>query len=468
MGDREKAQKCYKAGVSAIEKQNWDYAITMFHTCVKEVPDFLNYRQLLRNSTYKKYNDNKKGAGMMGKTKLISVRSQIKKTKAKEQWDEMDQACEEGLLVNPWDVQLNTELGEAAMKRDYLDVAEFAFSCAVNSEPKNKELLVKLGDTLEVRAKYDEAQKVWQRICELDPNDGAARSKLMALAAKKVTVKGGYEGADNTKDVMSAEEVNRRLNISKQGGGAVGPGMDKEADLQRAIRKEPAKHENYTKLGQFYLKERRYEDAYNILKQAVDVSGNDPSVRELFEDSEIARLKYNLEIAKEKASESEDPAHRKNAAALAQELLNREIEVFTRREERYPASMGLKMDLAERLMRRQQWSQAIPRLQKASQDPRLKGKALVKLGTCFVFDKKPSLAKGQFERAVPEVNAHDDQDLFKECHYMLARVYEDLGDTANAEKHYGEVLVVDYDYKDCLKRLENLQGGGGDGAAQPA
>ncbi len=465
MGDRERAQKCYKAGVSAIEKESWDYAIEMFRTCVREVPDFLNYRQLLRNSTFKKYKDNKKGAGMMGKTKLISVRSQIKKAKAKEQWDELDQACEEGLLVNPWDVQLNVELAESAVKREYLDIAEYALTTAVNADPKSKDLLMKLGSVLEERTKYDEALKVWQRICELDPNDGAARSKLMALAAKKVTVKGGYEGADSTKEVMTSEEINRRLGKTKTGGAADGPGMDKEADLQRAIRKEPEKHENYTKLGQFYMTERRYEDAYNTLKQAVDASGNDPAVRELFEDSELVRLKRNLEIAKERAAESEDPTHRKNAGALAMELLNREIEVYTNREERYPANLGLKMELAERLMRRQQWSQAIPRLQKASQNPGLKAKALVKLGTCFVYDKKLPLAKGQFERAVPELDVHTDEDLFKECHYTLGRVFEELGDPGNAEKHYGEVIVVDYDYKDCRQRLENIQGGGGEAAA---
>jgi tetratricopeptide (TPR) repeat protein len=231
------------------------------------------------------------------------------------------------------------------------------------------------------------------------------------------------------------------------------------------IRKEPEQHEHYTKLGQFYMKERRYEDAYNILKQGLDASGNDPSVRELLEDAELARLKHNLEIAKEKAAESQDPAHRQNAAALAQELLNREIEVFTSREQRYQRDLTLKMDLAERFMRRQQWKEAIPRLQQASQDPRLKGKALVRLGSCFMFDNKYPLARGRFELAVPAIDSASDRELFLECHYWLGRVCEQLQDFPAAEKHYGEVLVLDYNYKDVEKRLEKIQGGG-DGAAE--
>jgi hypothetical protein len=40
-------------------------------------------------------------------------------------------------------------------------------------------------------------------------------------------------------------------------------------------------------------------------------------------------------------------------------------------------------------------------------------------------------------------------------------VCDELGDKPTAEKHYGEVLVVDYEYKDAKDRLEKLQGGGG-------
>ncbi len=47
----------------------------------------------------------------------------------------------------------------------------------------------------------------------------------------------------------------------------------------------------------------------------------------------------------------------------------------------------------------------------------------------------------------------------------MARVTEQLGDKATAEKHYGEVLVVDYDYKDARQRLEAIQGGPGEGTS---
>ena len=63
------------------------------------------------------------------------------------------------------------------------------------------------------------------------------------------------------------------------------------------------------------------------------------------------------------------------------------------------------------------------------------------------------------ERAVPDLNVEQDEELFKEAHYLLSRISEELGDKETAEKHYGEVLVIDYEYKDARERLEKLQGG---------
>jgi tetratricopeptide (TPR) repeat protein len=172
-------------------------------------------------------------------------------------------------------------------------------------------------------------------------------------------------------------------------------------------------------------------------------------------------MRANLSIAREKlAAEPEETVYQQKVQGLAIELLKRELQIFSSRTERYPKDMNLKLELADRLMRVKKWPQAIPHLQKATQDTRLKAKALFMMGKCFMHDDKLSLARGQFERSLPELNSETDPKLFTEAHYLMGRVCEELGDTTTAEKHYGEILVVDYEYKDTLKRLEALQGGG--------
>ena len=54
---------------------------------------------------------------------------------------------------------------------------------------------------------------------------------------------------------------------------------------------------------------------------------------------------------------------------------------------------------------------------------------------------------------------NDKPELYKTAHYWLGRLYEKAGKNEKAENHYTEILAADYEYKDVLKRLEELQGG---------
>ncbi len=454
------ASKCFRTGTEALEKQNLDYALQMFATCASMVMDNVMYRQLARKTAYRKYDDNKTGAGALAKGKLIRIRSKIRKRKAKEAWDEVDKLAEEGLKINPWDAQLNADLGEAARAREYLDVAKFAFTCARNTEPKSKIYNRLLAEILEEKSEFIEAAKVWEHICRIDPNDGEARSKATQAAFEDVRTKGGYEEAKSTSDVAV-----QRARLSKKPGEVDAPGMSVEKDLQHAIRKEPEQVENYLKLAHHYRANKKLEEAAEILQKASEVSGGDPNIQEQIEDVELDRMRANLAIVREKqAAEPDEPVYQKKVQGLANELVKRELQVFSHRTDRYPQDMNLKLELADRLMRIKKWPQAIPLLQKASQHTRLKARAHFMLGKCFMYDNKLSLARGQFDRAIPELNADTDPKLFTEAHYLAGRVCEELSDTTAAENHYGDVLVIDYDYKDTQKRFETLQGGDGPAA----
>ena len=447
--DKNKIAQCYRRGVEAMEKQNWDLAVAMFTMCAKFVADNVMYRQLLRQCEMKKYKDNGSGAGKLAKGKLIGIRGKIKKARAKEAWDEMDQACEEGLALNPWDVQLNVDLSDAARQQERLDVARFGLQMARKADPNNKDLNLQFAELLEERGEYDEAATIWQHICKLDPNDGTARSRLTGAHTRKTLDRGGYNEADSTKNVMTNKQVAE---------GAAAPGESEETDLKQAIRKEPDKYEHYLKLADFYKRAGRLEETHQTLTTALEVSGNDPNVRERFEDTELAQLKENLELAREKAAGG-DAVAQKNAGALAVEYNKRRLDVLSRRVERHPQDLNLKFELATVFMLFQKWPQAIPLLQQASKNQRLRVPTLVRLGKCFIQDKKLALAKAQLKRAVEDLDT-DDPKLYCDAHYSLGWVCEELGETADAENHYGEVLVVEYEYKDALQRLEKLQSGG--------
>jgi tetratricopeptide (TPR) repeat protein len=178
-------------------------------------------------------------------------------------------------------------------------------------------------------------------------------------------------------------------------------------------------------------------------------------------------MKHNLGLAKEAAArDSANETAKKNAAALAKEFHQREIEVMLRRIDRYPQDLRLKFELARRYMREQSWSKAIPLLQQAGADSRQECEVLVALGECFLADGKRDLAIRQFDKALPKINPQEQTDLLKKAHYLAGRICEKTGKRDAAENHYSEVLVLDYDYQDARERLEKLQAG--DDAAESA
>jgi tetratricopeptide (TPR) repeat protein len=383
----------------------------------------------------------------------------IVKAKHQEKWAEVDQLAESALKHNPWHAQLNAEMAEACNKQGFKDCAIFGYKTALANDGDNKDYNRSLAYLLEEKGEYAEAIECWNRIYKLEPTNGEARSKMTQLAAQKMMDRGGYEAAENLKDVKTGYDYNRPAKM--KGPEDDGPGTSPEADMQRAIRKNPADADLYIKLADLYKRDGRLKEAAEQLEKSISVKPA-MNTREKLEDVQLDILRQNLNTAKQAAAaKPDDEVARKNTVELAKELLQREIEVLSKRVESNPSNSKLKFELAQRFMRRQSFPEAIKLLQMASADPRIEADVFAALGDCFVREKKATLAIRNFEKAAEKVNPQDDQELFKKVHYTLARLFEEAGQKENAEKHYTEVLGVDYEYRDTLKRLEDLQSGGG-------
>lgn len=449
------AADCFRKGTEAMVKQNWDYAIEMFGQSVKFDPGNLMFRQTLRGVERRKYP--KGSSAKMAGVRLMGVKASIKKSRLTKNWTQLDQSAEEGLTLMPWDAELNSDVGEATANLGFLDVAVQAYRWAVEADPNNKSFLKSLGSLLEQKGEFTEAIKYWQHVYKLDPLDMEARSKITQLNASSVIRDGEFEEEDGTKRERSIEEIRKVIGKQTAPTAADGPGQSEEADLQRAIRKDPDNKDGYLKLADYYKRAGKLEDAGAMYQKALELSGGDPNIREQVEDVELDLMRKNVELAQAAAAQQPDnPDAKAMAKAQATELLKREIEVYRARVERHPNDLRLKFTLGERFYRLKMYAQAIPMIQAAVQDNRIEGSALLLLAKCFIQEKKGMLARKQLEKAIPKLNPIEDRDAFLESHYYLGRLCEEAKEYAAADEHYGEVLAIDYEYKDALKRLESL------------
>ncbi|MCP4783146.1 MAG: tetratricopeptide repeat protein [Fuerstiella sp.] len=460
------AQEWYKKGSEAMGRQNWDFAVECFSNAVKMKPDVVLFRQTKHGCCRKHYGDNGTGAKMAG-MKLMGIRGKIKKARGKQEWTEMDQHAEDGLSINPWDAQLFADLGEACAGADRGEIAAYAYRKAVELDKTNIVFNRGLGHILHERGEYKDARNCFKRIYEADPTDGDARSMMGRIDADSVMDRGGYEKAGSTQDVKAdktptnAYEEDRRA----RGGGkgkneSVAPGESEEMDMRAAIRKDPENINHYMKLANFLRADRQLPQAMEQLDKALELSKNDASILEEKEDVELEIMRERSGEAAERSRKNPDKERLKEKSdTLKAELVTREVEVLASRIDRHPNDMKMRMELADRYRKTKQYAKAIPLFQQASADTRLKEDSLVLLGECFVRAGKADLGRRQFMKALETLNAKDKPEFFKQAHYWLGRLYEKASKNEEAENHYTEILSVDYDFRDVLKRLEEIQGG---------
>jgi tetratricopeptide (TPR) repeat protein len=469
MNDREKgAQDWFRKGTEAMNHKNWGYAIESFDKSCRLMPENLLYRQMKHGCIRKSYDDNGTGA-KMASMRLMGVRGRIKKARMSKDWKSVEAAAEDGLLTNPWDAQLMYDLGDACDQQGNKEIAKYALEKAVDLDKDNVDYNRRLGDFLYAREDYKGAEKYFERLQKLRPNDGDIRMILNRIRAQSTIVRGGYENAETTKEVkveqqaapVNAYEEDRRARKG-QTRSADAPGESAESDLLHAIRKDPQNLNLYLKLADLYKSSMDLGKAQEQLNKALEVSNNNSDIREQLQEVQLLMLRKDVTEAEERARKN--PTKERiveKAKTMKDDLIAKEIEFFTHSVELHPADLRKKFELAQRLFMAKQYGKAIPLLQQAVANPSIKSEALVLLGEAFAKDGKLDLGRRQFEKALEGMNAQDRPDAFKNAHYWLGRIYEKAGKTDQAITHYGEILAVDYDYKDVRKRMEDLEGGDG-------
>ena len=450
--DREIAKKSWQHGNGALSKQNFDLAIQMYYQAAQKDRGNLLYRQSLRGAEKKKYKDNGSGASMKG-LKLMGPRGRVKKARSKKDWTGLDSAAEEGLKVDPWDVDLNVAVSEAAEGLRHFEVAKFAIDAALASNKDDTKLLKRYANLLEELEEYDPALVIWNKLHRLTPDDHEIARKITHLTTEKMVKRTGGTDAKGTR------QMNESATAYDEASGLTdspdGPGQDPVADLQRQIRKQPDDPNPRVRLADLYFKAGKLKQAAASMKEAAEISG-DVTIEERYEDMHLAEMRQQLDAAKQKARQLKDEKRMGRAKKYEAQLTEKEIEILTRRAERHPKNMRVKYDLGTRLLARKQVQEAIPLLQQSVSDNRIESDARVSLGEAFLMDGKRPLAKRQFETALEAIDTHDQPELFLKSHYALGRLAEEAGETRAAEKHYSDVLGLDYNYRDANDRLTKL------------
>jgi tetratricopeptide (TPR) repeat protein len=174
-------------------------------------------------------------------------------------------------------------------------------------------------------------------------------------------------------------------------------------------------------------------------------------------DLEIEPFRRNLAITEAKLREEPGDAHlRQVGSELRKEVNARELELFRRKADRFPADLTYRLELGLRLLRAGQYDEATRELQAARAGPGLGWQALVYLGHCFKARNDARLARRHFEEALPLVPAGEVAQR-KDLLFELALAHAEAGELARAIEYGHELGNLDVSYRDIHHLMEGWQ-----------
>jgi len=443
---RRRLQLQFEQGSKVAAQGNFDYATDMFFQCVKGDPGNSIYVQNYLGNLRRKYNNNKKG-DKLAAIKMTGTKGSLKKATLQKNYPAVIEYGIELLKLNPWDTSTLTTLAEACEQLD-LDKAQLDYlNAALEADMSDGEINRLAGRAKARQGLFEDAITCFQRVLKASPADIEAKKAIADLTVEKTIKRGGYETAESSQDVRVDTDSNE----------AAGPNVTPEKQFEKAIAKNPADTSNYLKLAEYYTSQNKLEDAEKILTRALEASGGDVNIRERLEDMQLRRLREQVGVAQKRYGTEKSEEAKTLYARFRDELLQRELEIYAARAERYPTNLGFRYEVGTRLKKGGKPREAIPYLQQALGDSRRKGEVMLLLGECFQSLKPPQakLAMTNYAGAVEAISDMD-ADMKKLALYRAGWLTLQLKDLDRAESYLTTLAGMDFAYKDVATLLDKI------------
>jgi tetratricopeptide (TPR) repeat protein len=448
----------------AFDLHNYGYVISLVQTLLKETPDFLMGRQMLRKAEIEATKGKKSFLSGLSPASMKGA-SLVKKDPR-----EAINFAEKQLESDPFNQQANFLLRDAAMAAGFPEVAAFALETLVSANPKDTKLLHELGNHYYENGQAAKAVDIFGKITELNPADLSAIKKVKDSAARASMSSGRWEevaasgGAKDYRDLIKDKDQAISL---EQKNRVIKSDEILNAQLAEAFGQYAASDENKSnvdlvrRIALLYEQKGELQSALEWFNYTASLTNNtDPAVTRKASEIELKILDRSIA---EFESWLDQYGQAENAAEVQQQLddlKRRKSETLLsdarKRVERNPTDALMHFEYGEQLLLAGQPTEAIPELQAARKAPSVRLRAMNLLGDCYLAKNMLDFAIRTFSEACKEMVAMD--DLKKEITYKLALLHEKMGDQKAYIDRMKEIYDVDYGYKDVAKRVESSYG----------
>jgi tetratricopeptide (TPR) repeat protein len=442
--------------VAAIELRNFGYAISLLRGILKQEPQFLTGRQLLRRTEVTRFKAAKKKFFNVSTASVSIMKAQREIKKDPKRAIEL---IEKILEDEPYNKQANLVLKEAAAAAGWLETAIFALQTFLEENPRDTKVMHELARLYHDLGESEREVEVYNRISAIDPADAAAVRLGKDASARGSMKSGGWGSAESYRDLIKDKEA--AVSLEQQSRMQVPDELLSQqiAESYAMHEAEPQNVDVARRLGSLSEQKDDLEAAIAWYRYASDLThGSDPGLVRKISDLGVKQTEREIMALEEALAKTagDNMALAEKQAALAAAKKRRAemlIDEARKRVERNPTDLQFRFELGENLMHAGHFREALPELQRARQNPNARLRAMNALGHCYRELSMFDLAAKQLEEAAREIGTMDATK--KEIVYNLGLVYEQMGDREKSLGCMKQIYEADYGYKDVATRVES-------------
>ncbi|MGO8838247.1 MAG: tetratricopeptide repeat protein [Limisphaerales bacterium] len=443
----------------AAQRENLDYAITLFNQVLEKEPAFLDCRKALRAAQFQKAGG--KGGGFFKKMWSGAGSSpQVAKAKmamSKNPAEAMAIA-EQILNGDPNSSAAHRIIVDAANALELPQTAVMSFDVLVMNSPRDKNLAIEYAHAVGTAGgDTSQAERILGDLLRHSPNDGELNQALKDLSARKTLDQGGYNalegGQGSYRDILKDKQQATSLEQEQRVVKTEDVAEKLMAEYEERLRAEPDNLKITRELAKLYAEKNQFDRSLALFDRIKNSEmGNDPSLERAVTDTLVRRFDYQLEQLDPAA-----PDYAEQTAKLQAEKLNFQVTDCQKRVEKYPTDLVIRFEMGQLYFQTGKISEAIQEFQKAQQNPNKRLAAMGYLAQCFAKRKMFDLAARTLQNAIKEKPVFDEEK--KDLVYNLGCVLESMGKKEEAVEQFKLIYEMDASYRDVTAKVEAFYAG---------
>ena len=452
-------RRLYDKGVEAAQRENFDYATTLFCQVLQREPGLFEARKALRvaqtkrsagvsTGFFKKMMSNAGSSPQIAKAKLA-----LNKNPA----DAMAIAEEvlNGDANNPFAHRI---IIDAAHALGLPRTAVLSLETVVRIAPKDKALVIEFANVVaETGGNATVAEKFLDDLIRSSPYDPDLLQAQKNLSAHKILDEGGYnalsDGSGSFRDVLRNKDEAVSLEQEKRVQKTEDNTLGLIEEYETRLITEPNNLKLLRSLAELYTQKDNFSRALALYDRIKNSElGGDASIDRAIADTIVRQFDFQISQLN-----PFDEGTAEKTAAITAEKISFQLAETQKRVEKYPTDLAIKFELGVLYFQAGNIGEAIAEFQKAQGNPHKRLAAMSYLAQCFAKRKMFDLAAKTLQNAIKEKPGFDEEK--KDLTYQLGCVLESMGKKDEAIEQFKIIYEMDISYKDVSAKVDAFYGG---------